>query len=88
MGHLVYCRHKIRSMSCLTILISAKLLRVPTDLVAPGERANPEYKQAQVLKGLHTRTESRLYINWNGKTMSFSAMVGIMIRSDAIQETD
>ena len=49
---------------------------------APGERANLNINRHRFLKGLHTRTESRLYINLDGKTNEFSAMVGIDDRSD------
>jgi alpha-galactosidase len=48
-----------------------------------GERANLNINRQRFLKGIHTRTDSRLYIELDGKVNEFSAMVGVDDRNDA-----
>lgn len=46
-----------------------------------GEHANLKINGRRFSKGIHTRTESLLYIELDGKTDEFSAMVGVDDRS-------
>lgn len=49
---------------------------------SPGERANLNINKRKFLKGIHTRTESRLYFKLDGKVNEFSALVGVDDRND------
>jgi alpha-galactosidase len=48
-----------------------------------GDKANLSINRKKFLKGIHTRTESRLYFELDGKVDEFSAMVGVDDRNDA-----
>lgn len=50
-----------------------------------GERADLKINKRRFIHGIHTRTESRLYLELDGKTDEFSAEVGIDDRSTAFR---
>ncbi|MVM42163.1 hypothetical protein GO730_38250 [Spirosoma sp. HMF3257] len=50
-----------------------------------GERADLKINKRRFMYGIHTRTESRLYLELDGKVDEFSAEVGIDDRSTAFR---